>query len=151
MGISDAQTFNQNLAALKVAANPEQAITQFETLCQSYQPQYPAFIKALLADKQNYFAFLHLPPPVRKFFYTTNSVESFNSLLEKIRQRAGGFFQSEAFLKINVFLCVRQLQQRKWLKGMPHIKNNLYALRQLFALHYKRLPTETKVRFIDEN
>jgi hypothetical protein len=52
----------------------------------------------------------------------------------------GGFFQSKEVLYLNVFLAIRSLEQRKWYKGVPMIKANLYYLRQLFAQRYKELP-----------
>lgn len=145
MGKDDATSFNQALTALRLVPDKAQACTQFKTLCDAYKNQYPSFMKALIDNTDHYFTFLELPTAVRKYFYTTNAIESFNSLLEKIRQRAGGFFQSEDFLKVNVFLCVRSLEQRKWAKGMPMLKAHLYSVRQLFARKYQRLPDESKI------
>lgn len=144
MAKNDAKKFNQSITALKLLNHAEQAQLQFEQLCQEYQSTYPSFISTLLAKKERYFAFLNLPQEVNKYFYTTNIVESFNSILEKNRQRMGGFFQSEECLKVNVFLTLRRLHATKWQKGVPHIIAHLYALRQLFAQRYERLPIENK-------
>lgn len=146
MAKNDAKAFNQTLATLKLLDNAELAHQQFEQLCQQYQAKYPTFIQALLAKVSAYFAFLHLPTEVKKYFYTTNLVESFNASLERCRQRTGGFFQSEACLKVNVFLIVKKLQENKWKNGLPHIIAHLYSLRQLFAQRYERLPCEVKAQ-----
>jgi putative transposase len=144
MAKPDAHTFNQALNSFKLMNDPELAKSQFSHLCEQYQKKYPAFMETLVSKKDRYFAFLHLPQEVTKYFYTTHLVESFNSILEKTRQRMGGFFQSEDCLKLNVFLTLRRLHENKWQKGVPLIISQLYSLRQLFAQRYERLPIETK-------
>lgn len=140
MGIEDAKNFNQTLKQIKLLTDPEICKRQFNDLCQSYKKNYPAFIQSLLDDVANYFAFKLLPVDSQKHFYTTNIVESVNSMLEKLRIRMGGFFQSQDVLCVNVFLTIDSLRQRKWYKGVPLVKGNLYQLRQLFAQKYGELP-----------
>lgn len=140
MGTDDAKTFNETLKQIKLINNQNDCTKQFTALCENYQQQYPDFIRGLLNDTDNYFAFKHLPSDVQKHFYSTNIVESVNSTIEKLRIRMGGFFQSKEALYLNVFLTVRTLEQRKWQKGVPMIKANLYYLRQLFARRYNELP-----------
>ena len=143
----DAKNFNQTLETLKILPNADQAQDAFHALCQQYQPKYPAYMQLLSSKSTHYFAFMHLCPEVRKYFYTTNIVESFNSILEKNRIRMGGFFQSEPALKVNVFFIMKKLTAGKWRKGVPHLISNLYSIRQLFAIRYERLPNEVKMSF----
>ena len=96
--------------------------------------------QCLREDTDNYFAFKHLPIDAQKHFYTTNIVESVNSTLEKLRLRMGGFFQSQEALNVNVFISIDSLNKRKWQKGVPLIRANLYQFRQLFAGRYSELP-----------
>lgn len=145
MGREDAKNFLQTLETIKFAQNAELACQQFSQLCQRFEKNYPTFIKSLLSKTKHYFAFVHLNQDIRKFFYTTNSVESFNSILEKHRLQMGGFFQSEECLRVNVFITLRRLHKKKWKNGVPLIKASLYSLRQLFVAQYQRLPKETKV------
>jgi transposase-like protein len=140
MGVEDAKIFNQTLKQIRMMDNVEICTDEFTKLCQKYQKIYPAFINALLADTNNYFAFKHLHLDSQKHFYTTNIVESLNSILEKLRMRMGGFFQSQDTLFVNVFISINSLRQRKWRNGVPKIKGNLYQLRQLFAQRYGELP-----------
>jgi putative transposase len=140
MGSQDAKLFNQTLKQIKLMDHPEICQNQFTELCQSYQKTYPSFIRSLLEDTEQYFAFKHLPTDVQKHFYTTNMVESVNSILERLRIRMGGFFQSEDALYVNVFMSINSLSQRKWLHGVPAVKAHLYQLRQLFAQRYNGLP-----------
>lgn len=143
----DAKNFNQTLETIKLLGNADQAQDAFHALCAQYQAKYPAYMQLLSSKSIHYFAFMHLCPEVRKYFYTTNIVESFNSILEKSRIRMGGFFQSEQALKVNVFFIIKKLSAGKWRKGVPHIVSNLYSIRQLFAIRYERLPNEVKLSF----
>ena len=145
MAKEDAKSFNQSLETIKLLADAEQAQQAFQHLCQQYQAKYPAYVSLLASKAPLYFAFMYLCPEVRKYFYTTNLVESFNSILETTRIRMGGFFQSEQVLKVNVFFTIKKLGAGKWRKGAPHIVANLYSIRQLFAMRYERLPNEIKV------
>jgi len=144
MAKEDAKNFNQSLESMKFLPNAEQAEQAFLNLCQQYQDKYPAYTKTLAQKASHYFAFMHLVKEVRKYFYTTNAVESFNSILETTRIRLGGFFQSEQVLKVNVFFTIKKLSSGKWRTGAPHIKANLYSIRQLFATRYDRLPEEVQ-------
>lgn len=140
MGPQDAKYFNQTLQQIKIISDINVCQTQFSELCEKYKKQYPAFISALLDDKENYFAFKNIPTDIQKHFYTTNIVESVNSIIETLRYKMGGFFQSKDALYVNIFLSIQSLQQRKWKRGVPMIKGYIYALRQLFAQRYNRQP-----------
>jgi len=54
---------------------------------------------------------------LRKHVYTTNSVESINSLVEKIRIRSGGYFNSVEVLEINIYLQRGELEADKMEKS----------------------------------
>lgn len=128
MGADDAKCFNQTLKQIRLMSNVVVCKEKFMELCDSFQNKYPAFIKALRDDTDNYFAFKHLPIDTQKHFYTTNIVESVNSTLEKLRIRMGGLFQSQQALNVNVFISINGLSQRKWRKGVPMIQANLYLM-----------------------
>lgn len=140
MGPADAKAFNQALKQIKLMDDFETCKNKFTELCQTCQKTYPTFIKSLLDDIDHYFIFKHFPQDVQKHFYTTNIVESINSILERLRIRMGGFFQSQDALSVNVFITINSLSQRKWSKGVPLIKANLYRLQQLFAQIYGEQP-----------
>lgn len=139
MGPKDAQIFNRALAQIKLESDLESGLNRLQSLMSEYEKRYPAFITRLQKQAARYLAFLDLPEPLRKYFYTTNAVESFHSSLEALRIRSGGFFQSSNTLKLNVFIHYRKLQS-KWQKGVPHVRSHLYWLRQRFAQIYGDLP-----------
>lgn len=139
MGPKDALIFNRALAQIKLESDFEAGLQKLQSLMAEFEKRYPAFMTRLQKQAHRYLAFLHLPEPLRKYFYTTNAVESFHSSLESFRIRSGGFFQSSDTLKLNVFIHYRKLQS-KWNKGVPHVRSHLYWLRQRFAQIYDDLP-----------
>jgi putative transposase len=141
MGKQDAKEFNQSLSQIKLSQSFDSGKQKMSDLLDNYKKQYPTFINYLEKNLDNYLPFLNLKPDIRKHFYTTNCVESFNSILENFRNRMGGFFQSEDALKINIFIRYRQLK-KKWGKGIPRVIAELYYLRQLFAKIYAEIPLE---------
>ena len=142
MGKEDAKVFNEDIKQIRMMKTAEQAEEKFKSLCEDYQERYPAYIESLMKDTKNYFAYLHLPKESQKHFYSTNIVESVNSLLEKMRVRMGGFFQSEKALFVNVYITFRGLDERKWQHGLPMVKGYLYEIKQLFVRAYGDSPKD---------
>lgn len=141
MDKEDATDFNSILKNIKEVKTYKDAKEMMDALLNTFQPKYSKYIDNIRSKSDNYLAFTKMPKEVRKYLYTTNSVESFNSILEKTRQEKGGFFQSEDVLKINIYIKYLNLK-KKWIKGSPFIVKNLYFLRQLFAQIYGELPYE---------
>jgi len=54
------------------------------------------------------------PEELRKHIYTTNAVESVNSMIEKIRVNSGGYFQTACILEVNIYLQEENLRHTKW-------------------------------------
>ena len=61
-------------------------------------------MNTLVEKAENYMVFTKYPELIRKHIYTTNSIESINSLIEKIRIKSGGYFNSEETLEISIYL-----------------------------------------------
>ncbi len=59
---------------------------------------------------QYYFNFVHFLQDVRKFFHTINAVESFNSILEDKRNRAGDNFSIHGLSENNIYIHYLKLK-----------------------------------------
>lgn len=137
MSKADAKEFNEQLKQIRVySRDHEEALAKIEELFKKYLDKYPTFIKYLTKKKEKYLAFTKYPKEIRKYIYTTNAVESFNSMLEKIRTRLGGYFQSEEILGVNVMLQYENLQKGKWKESVPKLKGAEYELNQMFRLKF---------------
>jgi putative transposase len=132
MGKEDASLFNKELENIKSLREFEEGKERFEKLCHQYKNKYPGFIKSILSKRDNYLCFLKYPEEIRRYIYTTNSVENLHSRIEHIRMKLGGYFQSVNILEINILLQVDRLKQKKWKNPIPALKSKSYELLQLF-------------------
>jgi transposase-like protein len=136
MGKGDAKFFNAELKRIKDCKDYEEGRERFENLCEQFKSKYPTFIKYVNGKIEKYLCFLKYPEEIKKHIYTTNGVESLNSLLKKIRARLGGYFQSIAILEINILLQIENLKENKWKKGIPAFKAKAYEINQIFNLKF---------------
>ena len=136
MGKGDAKFFNAELKRIRDCKDYEEGRERFENLCEQFKNKYPTFIKYVNGKIEKYLCFLKYPEEIKKHIYTTNGVESLNSLLKKIRARLGGYFQSIAILEINILLQIENLKENKWKKGIPAFKAKAYEINQIFNLKF---------------
>ncbi|MFW6132139.1 MAG: IS256 family transposase [Candidatus Aminicenantaceae bacterium] len=137
MSKEDAKTFKEKFTNLKISNNLDVAVNDFETLIVDYKEKYKNFMSSVWLKRRNYLTFIKYPESVQKYIYTTNTSENFNSLIEKIRGRMGGFFQSQDVLGINIILQLNRLKKGKWKKPIPHFKSNEYELLQMHRLKFR--------------
>ena len=78
------------------------------------------------------------PPAIRKAIYTTNAIESVNSVIRKFTRNRKIYPNEESALKI-VFLAIREAS-RKWTLPIRHWKQ---ALNHFAILFEDRLPQAT--------
>lgn len=117
----------------------DQSLNTLKQTFLKYKDKYPSFINRVLNNLELYLACFKLHPDVRRYFYSTNTVESFNSILEHIRNKTGGFFQSLNVLKVNVYINYLKIK-KKWNKAPPPLITNIYYIKQLFAQIYGDAP-----------
>jgi len=133
-------------------------LEKFGALCERFKSIYPSFIKRIQANKERYLCFLKYPENLRKHIYTTNPVESINSMIEKARINLGGYFQSSVrsisyttsacslvnprgkmrsnrsteILEINILVQRDILKKNKWSKPVSALKVSSYEVLQIF-------------------
>jgi transposase-like protein len=134
---SDAASFMKQLDKLKDnSTDLESAVSGFDNLCQLFSKKYSSFIEHLLFNKTRYFTFIKYPEELRKFIYTTNPSENFNSRLEILRINNGGFFQSGNSLDISIYILYDRLINSKWKNPIPIIKAREYEITQIYNSKY---------------
>ena len=126
----------EELDAIKREKVYEDAVERLKSLCDTYKSHAPVFFSRLKRRAELYVTFVKYPKEIRKHIYTTNAVESLNSLLEKIRIRLGGYFQSVEILECNLYLQISQLKETKWKNGIPTLKAHQYLLRQAMSIKF---------------
>ncbi|MEO0294235.1 MAG: IS256 family transposase [candidate division WOR-3 bacterium] len=134
----DSQEFNKVLRRIKELPDYDSGCKMFEELCNEFKDKYPNYMEYLLERKENYLQFLKYPEGIRKFIYTSNIAESFNSLIEGVRYERGWYFQSTEILDISVLLIYKRLSSVPWRKPHPHLRSEQYRLNRIYHLQYSR-------------
>jgi hypothetical protein len=99
---------------LKTSWDPQVAAKQFDDLCDRFTKTAPTFIAELRKKRDHYLVFLKYPDGSRRSLSTTNTVEAVNGQLEKIRLNSGGYFQSDAVLKLKLGATISTLERTRW-------------------------------------
>jgi putative transposase len=127
------------VAALKgiySSATIEEAELMLDNFELEYGQQYPAIVRSWRSNWQRVVPMFEYAPEIRKIIYTTNTIESVNSVLRRAVKTKGSFPSDDAARKI-LYLSLMNAT-RRW--TMP-IKDWRQALNQLTILHPDRLTT----------
>ncbi len=129
MDKEDSQVFNKELKNIKEnSLDYDDGLEKLDDLCSRFKSKYPNFIKHIQSNKERYLCFLKYPESLRKHIYTTNPVESVNSMIEKVRINLGGYFQSVDILEVNLLIQRDNLKNGKWKKPIPAFKGASYEI-----------------------
>ena len=132
----DAQKLNSRIKEIrKEGIKYEEAKEKMERELEKWEDKYP-IIKEIKRDLERYIAFFKYPEKARKFFYSTNALENFNSVIERQVKSMAGFFPSERYLDVNIYLARERVVKRRWRKGIPALKEVIYELTQIYNMQY---------------
>ena len=123
----DKKEVMKDIKAIYQADNQEQARKAFNTFKEKWQGKYDKAINSWEENWDNLTAFLEYPPAIRKLIYTTNIIESFNSVLRKYTRNKKVFPNDQSAIK-SIYLAAQQIR-RKWQKkrvGWEQVYNQLY-------------------------
>lgn len=101
-------------------AEAEQELTRFEM---QWGEKYPQIGKSWRSHWLHVITLFGYPPEIRKAIYTTNAIESLNSVIRKATQRRKLFPSDESALKV-VFLAI-QSASKKWTMPIRNWKGAL--------------------------
>ncbi len=124
------------LKKIKDSYTKEEAEGYWSRLIEIVRKIKPKRAKELEEKKDNYLAFTQYPEEIRKYIYTTNTVESINSGLELMRMELGGYFPSIKSLEVNLFIQLSNLNDRWMRKPIGVIRGNLYRIHQLMNIKF---------------
>jgi len=124
-----------DLKRVYCAPTAESAEQELDSLCETWDKQYPTIGKLWKSNWKNIIPFFAYPPEIRKIIYTTNAIESLNFSLRKIIKNRASFPSDEAALKL-LYLGVMNVS-RKW--TLP-VRNWGEAVNQLAIIFGDRVP-----------
>lgn len=131
----DSQAVVRDLKKIYQAATVLEAEQSLDAFAQAWDEKYPTIAKMWRAKWTDIITLFDYPPAIRKAIYTTNAIESVNSVIRKFTRNRKIYPNEESALKI-VFMAIREAS-RKWTLPIKHWKQ---ALNHFAILFEDRLP-----------
>ena len=136
VALKDRKEIAADLKAIYHSVNVEEAEKELLAFATKWDGKYPRISRSWQAHWANLITFFQYPKEIRKVIYTTNAIESLNSVIRKACDRHRLFPNDRAAMKI-VYLTVEQAS-KNW--SMP-IHNWNLAINQFMIWFEDRLPS----------
>ena len=130
----DYKAVTSDLKKIYHSATEEEARQELDIFAETWEHQYPQIAKSWRTHWANLITLFDYPPEIRKVIYTTNAIESLNSVIRKATKRRKLFPTDQSATKV-VYLAI-QAASKKW--TMP-IRNWRAALNRFMIEFEERL------------
>lgn len=108
----DYKAVTADLKKIYQSSTEDQALNELDHFAQIWDGQYPQISKSWKTHWANLRTIFEYPPEIRKAIYTTNAVESLNSVIRSATKRRKVFPNDDSARKV-VYLAIEQAS-RKW-------------------------------------
>ena len=109
-----------------------------DDFAQAWDEKYPTIAKGWRAKWKDIITLFDFPPPIRKAIYTTNAIESVNSVIRKFTRNRKIYPNEESALKL-VYMAIHEAS-KKWKMPIRHWKQ---ALNHFAIMFEGRMPELT--------
>jgi transposase-like protein len=130
----DYKAVTADLKRIYQATTEDQARAELDRFGQQWNATYPQISKSRTTHWVNLRTLFEYPPEIRKAIYTTNAIESLNSVIRSATKRRKLFPNDESAMKV-IYLAVAQAA-KKW--TMP-IQNWRLALNRFMIEFGERI------------
>ena len=130
----DYKAVTAGLKRIYQAATEQEALRQLDAFEENWDEDYPQISKSWRNNWDNLNTFFGYPPAIRKAIYTTNAIESLNSVIRKATRQRKVFPTDRSAFKV-VYLAIMNAS-KKW--TMP-IRNWKPALNRFTILFGERV------------
>jgi putative transposase len=134
----DSRAVTADLKKIYQAATVVEAEQALEEFAQAWDAKYPTIAKMWRAKWADIITLFDFPPPIRKAIYTTNAIESVNSVIRKFTRNRKIYPNEESALKI-LYMAIHEASKR-WTMPIRHWKQ---ALNHFAILYEGRMPELT--------
>jgi putative transposase len=134
----DSKLVARDLKKIYQAATVLEAEAALDEFAQVWDAKYPTIAKQWRAKWADIVTLFDFPPAIRKAIYTTNAIESLNSVIRKFTRNRKIYPNEESALKL-IFMAIREAA-RKWTMPIHHWKQ---ALNHFAILYEDRMPQLT--------
>lgn len=116
----DYKAITADLKTIYQSATEEQALLALDQLAERWDDKYPQISKSWRTHWQNLNTLFNYPQDIRKAIYTTNAIESLNSVIRKATKKRKLFPSDDSAKKV-IYLAI-QLASKKWTMPIRHWK-----------------------------
>jgi putative transposase len=134
----DSKLVARDLRKIYQAATALEAEAALDEFAQVWDAKYPTIAKQWRAKWADIVTLFDFPPAIRRAIYTTNAIESVNSVIRKFTRNRKIYPNEESALKL-VFMAIREAA-KKWTMPIHHWKQ---ALNHFAVLYEERVPELT--------
>ena len=124
-----------DLKKIYQAATVEEAEQALEDFAQAWDAKYPTIAKQWRAKWTDIITLFDFPPAIRKAIYTTNAIESVNSVIRKFTKNRKIYPNERSALKL-IYMAIHEAS-KKWTMPIHHWKP---ALNHFAILYEGRMP-----------
>jgi putative transposase len=132
---NDSRPVAADLKKIYQSATVQEAEQELDKFAEVWGAKYPTIVKQWRLKWGDIIAAFDFPPPIRKAIYTTNAIESVNSVIRKFTRNRKQYPNAESALKL-VYLAIAEAS-RRW--TMP-IAGWKAALNHFAIMFEGRLP-----------
>jgi len=134
----DSKAVIADLKKIYRAATVVEAEQALEEFAQAWDEKYPTIAKMWRAKWTDIITLFDYPAPIRKAIYTTNAIESVNSVIRKFTRNRKIYPNQESALKL-VYMAIHEAS-KKWTMPVRHWKQ---ALNHFAIMFEDRMPDLT--------
>ena len=124
-----------DLKKIYQAATVVEAEAALESFAEAWGEKYPTIVKQWRLKWPDIAAMFEFPPAIRKAIYTTNAIESVNSVIRKFTRNRKQYPNEESALKL-VYLAIHEAS-KKWTLPIPKWRE---ALNHFAIMFEDRMP-----------
>jgi len=131
----DSKAVVADLKKIYRAATVVEAEGALEDFAQAWDEKYPTIAKQWRAKWTDIITLFDFPPAIRKAIYTTNAIESVNSVIRKFTRNRKIYPNEESALKL-IYMAIGEAS-KKWTRPIHHWKQ---ALNHFAIMYEERMP-----------
>lgn len=135
----DSDQVTADLKKIYQSPTVSEAEAALESFAQAWNAKYPTIVKQWRLKWPDIAAMFEFPPSIRKAIYTTNAIESVNSVIRKFTRNRKQYPNEESALKL-VYLAIHEASKR-WTLPIPKWRE---ALNHFAIIFEDRLPTTSR-------
>jgi transposase-like protein len=134
----DSQAVARDMKKIYRAATVKEAEAALDEFSEAWDGKYPTIAKQWRTKWTDLITLFDYPPAIRRAIYTTNAIESVNSVIRKFTKNRKIYPNEESALKL-IYMAIHEAS-KKWTMPIHHWKQ---ALNHFAILYEDRLPELT--------